>query len=210
MGAQSSSLAGSETPPHLTNSGGERQSSRSSPHKRRRAASEDEWDFFLPLDEQQGAPPSASPGVSAVSGPLSWTSPEAHPPVYILEASLSEQELWHATAGKRPPQPPDERKYYEDLYRSNFERSEALKDKNIFDDSAIEKASRMRRESSEEVLFRGKGPFSYAVSKSFLHCAPAAMTLQVSNMASDAKLTCVLYLNCLNRRVHSITLYMQF
>lgn len=150
-----------------------------SPGKRKRAPSDDHWDFeHVPLDEHALNPSFAS--VASTAGPLAWPVPQTHPPVYILEASMSEQELWHCTAGQRPVQPPDERKYFESLYINNFKKSEALKDKNIFDEPAIEKACQLRRETSEEVLFRGKGPFSYAVSKSFLHCTPPSMTLQVS------------------------------
>jgi hypothetical protein len=169
-----------------------------SPTKRKRTYStEDNWDFFVPLDEQHSAAPPSAYGASS-GGPLSWASPETHPPVYILEGSLSEQELWHATAGQRPVQPADERRHYEELYKNNFEQSEALRgDRNIFDDSAIEKACRMRRETAEEVLFRGKGPFSYAVSKSFLHCAPPAMTLQVSHASLLCGLPCIFVFDCL-------------
>lgn len=37
-------------------------------------------------------------------------------PEYIVEEPLGSQVLWHATAGRRPPQPKHEREFYEDLY----------------------------------------------------------------------------------------------
>jgi hypothetical protein len=38
----------------------------------------------------------------------------------ILELHLSDQILWKHTAGKRPPQPEEEREYFEMLWRHNF------------------------------------------------------------------------------------------
>lgn len=172
MGARLSS-AGS-----VPSEGGLRQIS---PTKRKRALSEDNWDFeFASLDEQN-VNPSFTADISCC-GPLAWPTPQSHPPVYILEASLSDQELWYSTAGQRPAQPAEERKHFEELYKSNFENSEALKGRNIFDDACIERACRTRRDTKEDVVFRGKGPFSYAVSKSFVHCSPPCMTLQVMNL----------------------------
>ena len=34
-------------------------------------------------------------------------------PQYILEESIDSQKLWKQTAGKRPPQPAEERAYFE-------------------------------------------------------------------------------------------------
>ena len=182
-GAQHSSSSGLGTPPsrrsRAVSGSSDVATGNRSPTKRKRATSfEDNWDFFVSLDENSGTNAPQTQG-DMTKGPLSWESPQTHPPVYILEGSLSEQELWHSTAGKRPVQPAEERKYYENLYKSNFENSEALKDTNLFDEPAIEKASRRRKDSNEIVLFRGKGPFSYAVSKSFLGNSPPCMTLQV-------------------------------
>merc|ERR1719162_2956024 len=44
-------------------------------------------------------------------------------PTYVLEESLSSQALWNDTAGHRPPQPVDERVFYERLMSQNFQRS---------------------------------------------------------------------------------------
>jgi ribosomal protein L23 len=41
-------------------------------------------------------------------------------PPYILEENLSTQMLWRHTAGNRPPQPAEERAYYEMIWRQNF------------------------------------------------------------------------------------------
>mmetsp|Transcript_29973 Transcript_29973/g.69894 ORF Transcript_29973/g.69894 Transcript_29973/m.69894 type:complete len:630 (+) Transcript_29973:476-2365(+) len=45
-------------------------------------------------------------------------------PNYVLEESLSSQRLWHDTAGTRPPQPMEERQFFERMWAQNFERSQ--------------------------------------------------------------------------------------
>ena len=45
-------------------------------------------------------------------------------PTYVLEESLSSQKLWKYTAGQRPPQPVEERAFYEKMWSQNFARSE--------------------------------------------------------------------------------------
>jgi hypothetical protein len=44
-------------------------------------------------------------------------------PNYVLEESLSSQRLWKETAGQRPPQPAEERAFYEKMWAQNFARS---------------------------------------------------------------------------------------
>jgi hypothetical protein len=44
-------------------------------------------------------------------------------PNYVLEESLSSQMLWKETAGARPPQPYEERAFYEKMWAQNFARS---------------------------------------------------------------------------------------
>lgn len=44
-------------------------------------------------------------------------------PTYVLEESLSSQKLWKQTAGNRPPQPVEERAFFEQVWASNFTRS---------------------------------------------------------------------------------------
>lgn len=45
-------------------------------------------------------------------------------PTYVLEESLSSQHLWKKTAGQRPPQPIEERAFYEKMWAQNFQRSQ--------------------------------------------------------------------------------------
>lgn len=44
-------------------------------------------------------------------------------PTYVLEESLSSQKLWKNTAGTRPPQPVEERAFYEKMWAQNFAKS---------------------------------------------------------------------------------------
>eukprot|EP00339_Tiarina_fusa_P005320 CAMPEP_0117057456 /NCGR_PEP_ID=MMETSP0472-20121206/39897_1 /TAXON_ID=693140 ORGANISM="Tiarina fusus, Strain LIS" /NCGR_SAMPLE_ID=MMETSP0472 /ASSEMBLY_ACC=CAM_ASM_000603 /LENGTH=514 /DNA_ID=CAMNT_0004774365 /DNA_START=182 /DNA_END=1726 /DNA_ORIENTATION=+ len=44
-------------------------------------------------------------------------------PNYVLEESLSSQRLWKDTAGQRPPQPVEERAFFEKMWAQNFVRS---------------------------------------------------------------------------------------
>ena len=44
-------------------------------------------------------------------------------PTYVLEESLSSQKLWKQTAGNRPPQPVEERAFFEQVWAQNFARS---------------------------------------------------------------------------------------
>jgi hypothetical protein len=44
-------------------------------------------------------------------------------PNYVLEESLSSQKLWKVSAGTRPPQPVEERAFFEKMWAQNFERS---------------------------------------------------------------------------------------
>lgn len=45
-------------------------------------------------------------------------------PTYVLEESKSSQKLWKKTAGTRPPQPVEERQFYEKIWAQNFQRSQ--------------------------------------------------------------------------------------
>jgi hypothetical protein len=45
-------------------------------------------------------------------------------PNYVLEESLSSQRLWKDTAGNRPPQPLEERAFFEKMWAQNFARSQ--------------------------------------------------------------------------------------
>ncbi len=44
-------------------------------------------------------------------------------PTYVLEESMSSQKLWKQTAGNRPPQPVEERAFFEQVWAQNFTRS---------------------------------------------------------------------------------------
>lgn len=44
-------------------------------------------------------------------------------PTYVLEESLSSQRLWKESAGQRPPQPVEERAFFEKMWAQNFQRS---------------------------------------------------------------------------------------
>lgn len=45
-------------------------------------------------------------------------------PTYVLEESLSSQKLWKDTAGNRPPQPLEERAFFEKMWAQNFAKSQ--------------------------------------------------------------------------------------
>jgi len=45
-------------------------------------------------------------------------------PTYVLEESRSSQKLWKHTAGNRPPQPVEERAFFERLWAQNFKQSQ--------------------------------------------------------------------------------------
>ena len=63
------------------------------------------------------SPPRAQPDHSAVTAPT-----------YVLEESRSSQNLWRATAGNRPPQPAEERAFFEKLWAENFSQSQVQYD----------------------------------------------------------------------------------
>lgn len=46
------------------------------------------------------------------------------PPTYVLGDSPSTQKLWKRTAGNRPPQPVEERAFFEKMWAQNFQRSQ--------------------------------------------------------------------------------------
>ena len=54
---------------------------------------------------------------------LSLPPPATQPPMYILESSHAEQQLWYETAGTKPRQPEHERAYFTRLWLQNFETS---------------------------------------------------------------------------------------
>jgi len=117
----------------------------------------------------------------------SLKSPANEPPVYVLESSLSEQQLWYETAGKRPRQPHQERKYYEKLWSKNFETSIAVTETlsncstNQSQKSKPLKPQRVINVSNDisVITFRGKGSHSTVVSKSFREGNFSTVTIHI-------------------------------
>ena len=118
---------------------------------------------------------------------ISFSLPVSETPMYILESTLYNQRLWYETAGKRPKQPDDEREYFEKLWLQNFQCSSAIgcynktyNCNNIH--GHVDKSKRCRAsvgEEWEEIVFKGKGPFSNAVSRAFLDHHLSTITLQM-------------------------------
>eukprot|EP00603_Paraphysomonas_imperforata_P001234 CAMPEP_0114415620 /NCGR_PEP_ID=MMETSP0103-20121206/2003_1 /TAXON_ID=37642 ORGANISM="Paraphysomonas imperforata, Strain PA2" /NCGR_SAMPLE_ID=MMETSP0103 /ASSEMBLY_ACC=CAM_ASM_000201 /LENGTH=286 /DNA_ID=CAMNT_0001583809 /DNA_START=126 /DNA_END=983 /DNA_ORIENTATION=- len=120
----------------------------------------------------------------AVHTALSLPLPLTEPPSYILESPLTSQHLWYTTAGTRPQQPPEERKRLEQIWTENFMTSSIQYPESVLApaNKSEEKAERiqsLKTEFQEEVKGRGKGPFSNAVSKSFMNHCISCMTIQV-------------------------------
>jgi hypothetical protein len=153
--------------------------------------STDEWGFFEDFE--------ATPHYShreeeiiqeelPIQRALSLPPPATAAPMYVLESTFATQQLWYSTAGLRPKQPQKEREYFENLWKRNFENSDIPGIQNSGNDigpaDVVPKNIKTKDEVSlkeydKEILFRGKGPFSNSVSKSFLDHDLAAMTLQV-------------------------------
>ena len=111
---------------------------------------------------------------------LTLPAPLSEPPMYILESSLETQQLWYTTAGRRPPQPSQEREYFEKLWSKNFEASSIkyeelhnnMKTNHLFNTTTTNSSSnnnnsKKHYEFQGDVIFRGKSPFSNSVSRSF-------------------------------------------
>ena len=64
------------------------------------------------------------PSLILYSSILQERSANLTAPNYVLEESLSSQKLWKQSAGHRPPQPVEERAFYEKMWAQNFERSQ--------------------------------------------------------------------------------------
>jgi hypothetical protein len=110
---------------------------------------------------------------------LTLPPPVSEPPVYILESSLHTQQLWYSTAGQRPRQPPNEREYFEKMWSKNFEQSNVQEILENLDGMVQRPKFERGSPTSKDVLYRGKGPFSNSVSKSFIDNRIASMTIQV-------------------------------
>ena len=154
--------------------------------------STDEWGFFedfeqSPLTTRVEKGEEIQQEDQSIQRTLSLPPPASAAPMYVLESTLATQQLWYLTAGLRPKQPPQEREYFENLWKRNFENSDVPDSITDIPESmtnVIPKKVLLRdevpfKEYDGEILFRGKGPFSNSVSKSFSDHDVAAMTLQV-------------------------------
>lgn len=106
---------------------------------------------------------------------LSLPSPLTNPPLYVLEDSLEAQQLWYLTAGIRPRQPPEERQYFESLWKENFNQSNVP----INSDSNTPEIRQGSKEFNEDIMLRGRSHFSTTVSKGYLNHQLSFMTIQV-------------------------------
>merc|ERR1719223_2364739 len=61
--------------------------------------------------------------ISTSSPPTEANTMAVTAPTYVLEESMSSQKLWKQTAGNRPPQPVEERAFFEQVWAQNFTRS---------------------------------------------------------------------------------------
>lgn len=118
------------------------------------------------------------PAKAALEAPVSTT------PIYVLESSLSTQKLWYETAGRRPRQPENERRYYEQLWRDNFENSSIKYDAKPEEEEPKQSIPHHRKRShsldgEHDIIFKGKGSFSNSVSRSFIEDDFQTLTLQM-------------------------------
>jgi len=144
---------------------------------------DDPWGWFEDfLDEEKAESPVYSNDhiiEKALSRTKSLPMPVSEPPVYVLESSLSYQQLWYETAGRRPKQPITERAYFEKLWARNFENSSVK----YSDGQSHEKEYSGRkvrdRVAQIDILSRGENTFSVSVAKTFNNATYSRMCLQV-------------------------------
>jgi hypothetical protein len=74
------------------------------------------------MDTTHPSPQSSPSCSSAENQPTGTMAVSA--PNYVLEQSISTQRLWRKTAGNRPPQPIEERAYFEEIWAQNFLQSQ--------------------------------------------------------------------------------------
>jgi hypothetical protein len=79
------------------------------------SGSSDTFGFFVDFEGGEAGEESPKQNVDAETPSNALNAPND-----ILELHLSDQILWKHTAGKRPPQPEEEREYFEMLWRHNF------------------------------------------------------------------------------------------
>eukprot|EP01035_Chromulina_nebulosa_P017341 gene17341-22887_t len=113
---------------------------------------------------------------------MSLPLPLTNPPRYVLESTVETQHLWYETAGQRPQQPQHEREYFENLWKRNFEVSSV-----VYSSKLDDKIKKVQTDDENlrvdvdggEILYRGHGPFSISVSKSFQSDNISCVTLQM-------------------------------
>lgn len=120
----------------------------------------------------------SSEPILKINKALSLPLPAYNPPLYVLESSVQTQQLWYETAGQRLPQPEHERKYFESLWQRNFELSSVKYQEIIEKDYNLDENMRVDADGGT-IIFRGSGPFSTSVSKSFPSHNISCLTLQV-------------------------------
>eukprot|EP01041_Mallomonas_annulata_P011604 gene11604-24297_t len=155
--------------------------------KRRRTGScasngEDPWGWFEDFDPEAASADSGMDDKFAeqtLQRTRSLPTPATEPPAYILESPLSFQQLWYETAGRRPRQPPQERAHFEKLWEKNFQDSSVPYPSSPSKGHIKLRQIRSKGINQQEVLFRGEGPFSNAVSKCFANFSFSSMRLQV-------------------------------
>lgn len=188
--------------------------------------STDEWGFFedfeqSPLTNRVEKGEEVEPEDQSIQRALSLPPPATAAPMYVLESTLATQQLWYSTAGLRPKQPSQEREYFENLWKRNFENSDVPDNQaDVIGNDTIGLIPKKVRdevpfkEFDGEILFRGKGPFSNSVSKSFSDHDVAAMTLQVTTSTSSIytlflhdSIECFLLISLLSIAVQNINSY---
>jgi hypothetical protein len=110
---------------------------------------------------------------------LSLPLPASNPPSYVLESRVETQQLWYETAGQRPQQPRHEREYFESLWLRNFENSCVNYNDNEPPEVTEEDENLRVDVDNGQIIGRGRGPFSIAVSKSFQNHSISCVTLQM-------------------------------
>ncbi len=128
---------------------------------------------------------------------LSLPSPAYTPPQYVLESSIEYQHLWYLTAGRRPPQPNDEREEIMQAWAENFRKSEVMYPESPPSSSEKlvhhysnhghghghggdrESKQNIDAETGLEVIYTAVHPNSYSVSKSFVYDELAAMSVSL-------------------------------
>jgi len=109
-------------------------------------------------------------------------------PTYILEESISSQQLWKDTAGTRPPQPVEERDFYERMWTQNFEKSQVKLNSNKSLGSCDKHNKTVKDcQTGDElkVLVKGDNKFGTTASKTFLttenELGPVAVSISIAS-----------------------------